>query len=165
MQKSRLGIVITWFQGIFEYEHWIWLNIGPTQSVLRFFARNFVQTCLGAPGSGWSRKKRVIVFLSTVNAYQYLTSLEVWSGHIFGASASPRSLTKKQAMTPSFTVHGRQHDTKWVTFELLLHAAFVADEIWGFMLEPGRRADCSTLNLVGWCPSKQINGSLPSAKG
>ena len=41
-------------------------------------------------------------------------------------------------MSPSSTVHGGQHDTKYVTFELLLHAAFVADEIWGFMLEPGR---------------------------
>ena len=41
-------------------------------------------------------------------------------------------------MSPSFTVHGGQHDTKYVTFELLLHAAFVADEIWGFMLEPAR---------------------------
>ena len=41
-------------------------------------------------------------------------------------------------MSPSSTVHGGQHDTKYVTFELLLHAAFVADEIWGFMLEPAR---------------------------
>ena len=38
-------------------------------------------------------------------------------------------------MSPSPTVHGGQHDTKYVTFELLLHAAFVADEIWGFTLE------------------------------
>ena len=42
------------------------------------------------------------------------------------------------AMSPSSAVHGGQHDTKYVTFELLLHAAFVADEIWGFMLEPAR---------------------------
>ena len=45
-------------------------------------------------------------------------------------------------MSPSSTVHGGQHDTKYiyiyVTFELLLHAAFVADEIWGDMLEPAR---------------------------
>ena len=41
-------------------------------------------------------------------------------------------------MSPSSTVYGGQHDTKYVTFELLLHAAFVADEIWGFMLEPAR---------------------------
>ena len=27
---------------------------------------------------------------------------------------------------------------KFVKFELLLHAAFVADEVWGFMLEPAR---------------------------
>ena len=62
-----------------------------------------------------------------------LTSLKAcdWSGHIFGASASPRSLTKNLAMSPSATVHGGQHDTKYVTFELLLHAAFMADEILG----------------------------------
>ena len=85
-------------------------------------------------------KKWVFFFLPTVNAYQYLTSLKVcdWPGHIFGASASPRSLAKKMAM--SSTVHGGQHDTKYVTFELPMHAAFVADEIWGFMLEPARRA-------------------------
>ena len=40
-------------------------------------------------------------------------------------------------MPPSSTaVHGGQHDTEYVNFELLLHAAFVADEIWGYMLEP-----------------------------
>ena len=42
------------------------------------------------------------------------------------------------ANAPSSTVHGGQHDTKFVTFELRMHAAFVADEIWGFMLEPAR---------------------------
>ena len=42
------------------------------------------------------------------------------------------------AMAPSFTVHGGQHVTKYATLELLLHAAFVADEIWGFMPEPTR---------------------------
>ena len=41
-------------------------------------------------------------------------------------------------MSPSSTVHGGQHETKYVTFEWPLHAAFVADEIWGFMLEPAR---------------------------
>ena len=41
-------------------------------------------------------------------------------------------------MSRSSTVHGGQHDTKYVTFEWPLHAAFVADEIWGFMLEPAR---------------------------
>ena len=33
-----------------------------------------------------------------------------------------------------------RYDTKYVTFEMLLHAAFVADEIWGLMFEPARRA-------------------------
>ena len=39
------------------------------------------------------------------------------------------------AMLPSSTVHGGQHDAKYVNFEFLLHAAFVTDEIW---LEPAR---------------------------
>ena len=42
---------------------------------------------------------------------------------------------KKWICHPSSTVHGGQHDTKYVTFELLMHAAFVADEIGGVMLE------------------------------
>ena len=78
--------------------------------------------------------------LPTVNAHLLLTSLKVcdWSGHIFGASASPRSLTKKLAMSPSSTVHGGQDDTEVVTFVLLSHEAFVADKIWGFTLERAR---------------------------
>ena len=52
--------------------------------------------------------------------------------------AALKGLTTKLAMSLSFTVHGRQHDTKYVTFELLLHAAFVAGEISGFMREPAR---------------------------
>ena len=46
---------------------------------------------------------------------------------------------KKLATSPSCTIHGDQDDTKHVTFELLLHAAFVADELWSDMLEPARR--------------------------
>ena len=74
------------------------------------------------------------------NAYLLLTSLKACdrSGYIFGASASPRSLTKNLSMSPSSTVDGGQHDAKCVTFELLLYAAFVADESWGVMLEPAR---------------------------
>ena len=39
-------------------------------------------------------------YFSTENAYQNLTFVKVcdWSGHVFGASASPRS-TKKMAVT------------------------------------------------------------------
>ena len=123
------------------------LTCGPTQSVLRIFARNFVQTCLGAPGSGLSRKN--IYFYSKClpgTRYLLLASLKVcdWPGHIFGATASPRSLTKKLAMSTSSTVHSGQHDTKYVTLALLMHAAFVADEIWGFMLEPARRGTVQT---------------------
>ena len=46
------------------------------------------------------------------------------------------------AISASSTDDGGQHDTKYVTFELLMHAAFVADEIWGFMLEPARIYVC-----------------------
>ena len=41
-------------------------------------------------------------------------------------------------MSPSTIDHGGQYDTKYVTFEQLLHAAFVADTIWGDKLEPAR---------------------------
>ena len=43
-------------------------------------------------------------------------------------------------MSPSSIaiVHGGQHDTKYVKFELLLHATFVADEIYGDTREPAR---------------------------
>ena len=44
-------------------------------------------------------------------------------------------------MLPSSIVRGGQHDTKYVTFELLLHVAFVADEIWDDELEPARISD------------------------
>ena len=43
------------------------------------------------------------------------------------------------AMSPSSAARGGQHDTKYVTFEFLLHAAFVADKIRDFMLEPARK--------------------------
>ena len=71
-----------------------------TQSVFRIFAWNVVPTRLGAPGSGWPRKRKLdrsFCFRPAVNAYLLVTSSKVcdWSGHIFGASASPRSLTKK----------------------------------------------------------------------
>ena len=41
-------------------------------------------------------------------------------------------------MSLASTGHGGRHDTKYVTIELLLHAAFVADEISGDMLVPAR---------------------------
>ena len=79
-------------------------------------------------------------FLPTENGWLFLTSFKACdcSGHICSASACPRSLTTKLAMPPSSTIHGGQHDTKYVNFELLVHAAFVVDEICGFILEPAR---------------------------
>ena len=59
----------------------------------------------------WSTWKRLVqkndgffFFLPTVNAYQYLTSWKVcdWSGHIFGAGVSLRSLTKKDGYVTLF---------------------------------------------------------------
>ena len=54
-------------------------------------------------------------------------------------------------MSPSSIVYGGQHDTTYVTFELLMDAAFVVDEIWGFMPETARTSipfsgdyNCST---------------------
>ena len=43
-------------------------------------------------------------FLPIVNVYLLLTSLEVcdWSGHIFGASASPRSCSQKRYQAVGF---------------------------------------------------------------
>ena len=100
--------------------------------------------CTNMPWSSWKRlvqKKTAIFFSSYCKCLALLTSLNACdgSGHIFGASTSPRSLTKKLDMSPPSTVHGGQHDTTYVTFELLLHAAFMADEIRGFMLESARR--------------------------
>ena len=81
---------------------------------------------------------------------RHLTSLKVcdWSGLIFGASANPRPL-QKMAMSPSSIVHGGQHDTKYVTFEFLMHAAFVVDGIWGFMPEPARSSPWACSKKVG----------------
>ena len=54
-------------------------------------------------------------------------------------------------MSSSSTVQSGQHDTKYVTFELLVHAAFVADEIWGFMLESARnQVPCYKQVPRGW---------------
>ena len=38
--------------------------------------------------------------------------------------------------------------TKYVTFDVQLRAAFVADKIWGFMLEPARRLHPSVIVVV-----------------
>ena len=129
------------------------LILVPTQSVLRIFAGNFVQTYLGATGSGSFRKKMLIIFFFLPKRLIILYRFEGlwWSGHIFDASASPRSLNKKQAMSPSSTVHGGQYDTTYVTVELILHAALVADEIWDDMLEPARSWLISKYKKEAFC--------------
>ena len=49
-------------------------------------------------------------------------------------------------MSPSSTVHGGQHDTKYVTLELRLHAVFVPNEVWGSLLEPARSGGTKTFH-------------------
>ena len=51
-------------------------------------------------------------------------------------------------MSSSSTVHGGQRVTKYVTFELLLHAVFVADDFWGFMREPSCTRFCFCVMFV-----------------
>ena len=107
--------------------------------LLRENSYKYVLEHLEAAGS---EKKWVIFFLPTVNVYLLLTSSKVcdWSGHIFGASASPRSFNKKKGShpLPLFMAASMVSNTRYVTFELFMHAAIMADEIWGFTLEPAR---------------------------
>ena len=55
-------------------------------------------------------------------------------------------------MSLSSNVHGGHHHTKFVTFELLMYAALVADEIWGFMLETARNMDPAPHRLQLFAP-------------
>ena len=105
-----------------------------------------------------SENKWEICFLrtETPDYYLVLTSLKAcdWSGNIFGASPSPRSYKKNLAMSPSSTVHGGQHDTKYVTLELIFYAAFVAVKLCGDCLNqivtgrPQRAAASTTKNYT-----------------
>ena len=83
---------------------------------LRMFAWNILQTCLGVPAIGSFRKKMKKKWKknekkSYGNAWPLLTFLEAcgrWGrGDTFSPlySASPRSWTKRLAMSPSSTVH------------------------------------------------------------
>ena len=110
VQRSRLRLVITWFQGRFDFR----LNVSPTLSVLLgIFARTFVQICLGVPGSVSFRKyarTSCDFFLPTVNAW-LLRPLRrpVIGRDIFSALAPVLGpWQKKLAMSPTFIVHGGQ---------------------------------------------------------
>ena len=110
--------------------------------IFEYLRGMFYAKCLGT----WNRlvqKKKVNNSFLPTETPDHFWPFTLWKAcgqrrHVFGASTRPRPWTKKLVMSPSSTVHGGQHDTKYVTFELLLHAAFVADEIWGCMLEPAR---------------------------
>ena len=96
------------------------------------------------------------MFSSYRNAWLLLTSLKAcdWSGHIFGASANPRSSTKQLAVSPSSAVHSGQHDTRhstghiignrnpdscWITYVLIFLGLFLIEPL---LFSPGRnRAD------------------------
>ena len=56
---------------------------------------------------------------------------------------------------------------KYVTFELLLRAAFVAEEIWGYMLEPARtgvRDKNETCLYRGGRGTTPVSRAVPQAK-
>ena len=62
VQKSRLRLVITWLcvDSILGVKYYLipgTPEYGPTQSVVQIFELNFVQICLGAPGSCSFRKQ------------------------------------------------------------------------------------------------------------
>ena len=89
-----------------------------------------------------SRKKKGHFFIRSVNAWLLLTSLKAVIGRdTFSVLAPVLGPWQKKAVSPSSIVHGGKHDTKYVTFELLLHAAFVTDEIRRFTLEPALTYD------------------------
>lgn len=124
----------------------LWLRTDHTQYHVWIFAWNFIKTCLKPPARDSFRKKwRKIKNLTKINARLLLTSSKAcdYSSHIFGERASPRSLKTKLAMAPSFRYSWRSvwyySSTKYVMFELLLHAAFGTDEIWDDIPEPARR--------------------------
>ena len=66
---------------------------------------------------------------------KHLTTIDLLEGlwSVGGTFSPPAPVLgpeqKKVAMSSSSTVHGGQYDAKYVTFEYLLHAAFVADTI------------------------------------
>ena len=109
-----------------------------------FFAGKFVHSLEHLEAAGPEKKKRVVFIPPPVTAYHYLTSLKVsdWSGHIFDASASPGSLTRNRLCDPLPLLpawYKVLRSTSYVAFELLMHAAFVAESFWGFMPEPACR--------------------------
>ena len=66
-----------------------------------------VQTCLGAHESGSSTSRKRLTVIDLFKSLRLVT-------HMFDASANPKSLAKKQAMSPSSTVDGGQHQIKYV---------------------------------------------------
>ena len=78
------------------------------------FARNFVQTCLGPPGSGSSKRKKWLIFFSSYGKCLTIFDLVqgVWLvGTHFRRLRQSKVLHKiKLAMSPSSTVHGGQYD-------------------------------------------------------
>ena len=77
---------------------------------------------LQSPRSEKKRKKKK----SYGNARLFLAFLMAcgWWGHVFATSANPRSGKKKVVISPSFTVRGGEYDTKCVTIEWMVQAAF-----------------------------------------
>ena len=109
------------------------LLLAPRSQILRTFARNFCRRALGYLRSARSEKKngkKKSVFLR-----KRLAIIDLFEGLVGGGTLSPLAPVLGPepffflAMSPSPTVHGGQYDTKYVTFEYLLHAAFVGERI------------------------------------
>ena len=90
-----------------------------------------------------SGKKWIFFLPATVNAWLLLTFLKAcgWSGHIFGASASLRFLTKKKWLChplPLLFMEVSIIPNIWHSNCYCMQHSFVADDSWGYMLEPAR---------------------------
>ena len=93
------------------------LNTG--RSDVRFFARKILQTCLGVPPTGSCEMRRILVspplgkILNTIEKNEGLSLVDT----SFAPRDSPRPLNKELALSPSYTVHGGQYDTKYSPFD------------------------------------------------
>ena len=96
MQKSRLSIVITWFEYVLDFGRYNGLTL--SYAVLRILRETLLRRDMPGSRVVCQEKKfffflptEVFFFLPTVNACLSLTSLKAcdWSGHIFGAILAP----------------------------------------------------------------------------
>ena len=92
--------------------------MGLRSQIFDFLRETFCRHALEYLQPARSEKKSKEIFYSWEIVW-LLTILKArgWSGHIFAASVSPSTSTKKLAMSPSSAVHGGQYYAQYVTFE------------------------------------------------